>query len=119
MELAIHLKDINLYGYHGVHPLENQVGLEFTVNLSIYTKMSDNKLQLEDTIDYESVFHMLKKEFNITESLLENLAARIISKIENSYPLAQRVELMIMKNGAPIQNFQGKVGISIAHTIHQ
>lgn len=119
MELKIHLKDVRLYGFHGVHPLENKVGLEFVIDLSIDVKSSKQKLELSDTIDYETVFKLLKKEFSIPEALLENLANRIIEKIQFNYPLATAVNISIAKIGAPIQHFNGKVGISIHRTFHQ
>lgn len=119
MELKIHLKDVRLYGYHGVHPLENTVGLEFIIDLQIKMNKSQQILELKDTIDYESVYHLLCTEFTKTEALLENLANRIISKIHHEFPLATSIEISILKSGAPIRNFQGKVGISMSKTFHQ
>jgi dihydroneopterin aldolase len=119
MELKIHLKDIKLYGYHGVHPLENKVGLEFIIDLSIMIKRDQQKFQLTDTIDYESIFLLLKEEFTKTESLLENLGNRIIQRIHADFPSTQSIDLTIMKIGAPISNLQGKVGISISKTFYQ
>ncbi len=119
MELKIHLKDIRLYGYHGVHPLEKQVGIEFIIDINIIIHRNQATFLLTDTIDYESIFLLLKEEFIKTESLLENLANRIIHRIHTDFPSTQAVDISIMKVGAPITNFQGKVGISISKTFYQ
>ena len=108
--MQIVLKDIELFGFHGVHPLENKLGTTFKIDLLIETK-DKNIQQLSDTIDYEKVFLILKEEFSKTEQLLEVLADRIISKIISVFSDISMVEICIFKINPPISSFQGKVGI--------
>jgi 7,8-dihydroneopterin aldolase/epimerase/oxygenase len=107
------LQDIQLFGYHGVHPLEKVTGTQFTVNLIIGINTSSATLTLEDTIDYADVFNILKTEFSQTEDLLENLAVRILTKIFTNFTRALRAEIVILKNNAPISAFQGRVGVQL------
>ena len=108
--MQIILKDILLFGFHGVHPLENKVGTNFKIDLTIDVRDIVIK-NLEDTIDYEKVYLILKDEFNITEHLLEVLAERIIEKIFVTFKGLLQIELTIMKLNPPISSFEGTVGV--------
>jgi dihydroneopterin aldolase len=108
--MQIILKDILLFGYHGVHPLENEVGTNFKIDLLI--DMVDKKIvDLHDTIDYAEVFNILKKEFDVTEKLLEVLADRILNAIFSKFQHILQIEIQIMKVDPPIPSFQGMVGV--------
>lgn len=108
--MHIILKDIILHGYHGMHPLENEVGTNFNVEIIINTE--DVLIQsIHDTIDYEKIFLLLKEEFKKTEKLLELLAERIIQSIITNFDQIVQIEITIMKLNPPIASFQGNVGI--------
>lgn len=114
--MQIILKDIIIFGYHGVHPLENKVGTNFKVNLWI--DIEDKKIcQLEDTIDYAEVFELLKKEFYQTEKLLEVLAERIIDAVVLKFKHILHIEIEILKIDPPIPSFSGMVGIKKSKNI--
>ena len=63
--MQIILKDIVLFGYHGVHPLEKKVGTPFRINIQINLDASVSVQSLSDTLDYAQVFDTLKKEFQV------------------------------------------------------
>lgn len=108
--MQIILKDILLFGYHGVHPLENKVGTNFKIDLLI--DMFDKEIiNLHDTIDYAEVFKVLKQEFAVTEKLLEVLADRILNAIFSKFHHILQIEIQIMKVDPPIPSFQGMVGV--------
>ena len=109
--MKIFLKDIILYGYHGIHDLERKVGTEFSINLSMDIEIQTTTITLNDSIDYSVVFSLLKEEFSIPTQLLENLAIRISERIKSVYPLMNRIQVNIVKHNAPIEGFQGQVGI--------
>ena len=113
--MEIILKDIKIFGYHGVTELERISGTDFCINISIDIQSNENKpiTQLSDTIDYSDVFLLLKVEFAKPEQLLEVLANRIVSAILTKFKIAKTVELSIMKVNAPIAGLDGQVGIKI------
>jgi|688.fasta_scaffold136744_2 dihydroneopterin aldolase len=113
--MEIILKDIKLFGFHGVTELERISGTEFCINISISIESNENRAitQLSDTIDYSEVFLLLKDEFAKPELLLEVLANRIASAVVKKYIIAQTVELTIMKLNAPIAGLDGQVGIKL------
>jgi dihydroneopterin aldolase len=111
--MKILLKDIELYGFHGVHELEKKVGIAFKVDAIIEFNEKDYISDLTDTIDYEIVFSIIKSEFVIKESLLECLAIRIINSIKAKFPFISAISLSIIKKGAYIEGLNGNVGVEL------
>lgn len=115
--MQILLKDILLFAYHGVHPLENKIGTHFKVNLIIEIG-EDKVVELNDTIDYAEVFALLKQEFSKTEKLLEVLADRILDEMALKFKQILHIEIEILKLDPPIPSFQGAVGIKKSKKIN-
>lgn len=109
--MTILLENIELVGYHGVHPLEQKTGTRFILHVTIEASLPPKKIKLEETIDYAAVHALIREEFTITEQLLENLSLRIIQKIFTTFIQAQIVTLTILKKDAPISGFRGQVGV--------
>jgi dihydroneopterin aldolase len=109
--MKIILKDIELYGFHGVHEIERRVGVNFIVEIIMQINIQEKNLQLHDTIDYEEVFSILKTEFAIPTILLESLAIKIAEEIKSRFPQLSSISIKLMKVGAAIDGLQGKVGI--------
>jgi dihydroneopterin aldolase len=109
--MQILLKDVVLFGLHGVHPLEKKVGTTFKINIQIDLDPSISVQFLSDTLDYAEVFATLKKEFQVTEDLLEVLIERIIASIALLSSNIKTIDISIIKLNAPITGFQGEVGV--------
>jgi dihydroneopterin aldolase len=109
--MQILLKDVVLFGLHGVHPLEKKVGTLFRINIQIDLDPSVSVQSLSNTLDYAEVFATLKKEFQVTEDLLEVLIERIISSIALLSSQIKTIDISIVKINAPINGFQGEVGV--------
>jgi len=109
--MQILLKDVVLFGLHGVHPLEKKVGTLFRINIQIDLDPSVSVQSLSNTLDYAEVFATLKKEFQVTEDLLEVLIERIISSIALLSSNIKTIDISIIKINAPINGFQGEVGV--------
>ncbi|MEN9952405.1 MAG: dihydroneopterin aldolase [Bacteroidota bacterium] len=109
--MQILLKDVVLFGLHGVHPLEKKVGTLFKINIQIDLDPGISVQSLSDTLDYAQVFALLKKEFQVTEDLLEVLIERIISSIALLSSNIKIIDISIIKLNAPINGFQGEVGV--------
>ena len=114
--MKVFLKNILLYGYHGIHDLERKVGTEFSINLNMDIDIQTINITLDETIDYSVVFSLLKEEFLIATPLLENLVIRISERIKLVYPLMNKIQVNIIKHNAPIEGFQGEVGIEFEKT---
>lgn len=117
--MEILLKNIELFGLHGVNPLENRVGTGFIVNICIRLNTNKQVESLQDTIDYSVVYAILKSEFEKTEELLEVLAQRIIATISTRFPSLREIDIEILKTNPTIEGFSGMLGIRTKKTIDE
>ncbi len=111
--MNIILKDIKLFGYHGVHPLENKCGTDFIINIVVGIDNRQPIITLTNTIDYAAVFSLVKEVFSTTEQLLEVVADKLCMAIAESFPLAVEIEISILKSNPPIEGFMGQVGVHL------
>ena len=104
MKTSIKLNNMRFYAYHGVLPHENVVGNRFVVNIRIDADLSaacksDN---VDDTINYASVFYIVKTEMEIPSKLLENVAYRILRSVKAAFPQISAIEVRLAKTNPPI-----------------
>lgn len=103
MTTSIELKRMNFYAYHGVAPQETVVGNNFLVDLVITASLEQavNSDNLDDTINYASVYEVVKREMMIPSKLIEHAAGRILRALKESFPLITEVELKLSKLNPP------------------
>src|SRR4051812_14068316 len=112
-EMQIHLKGVKIFGYHGLHAGEDIIGGEFEVNLTtFYTPTQVPVTKMEDTLDYTVLLALVKKRMQRPAHLLETLATEIASEIIAKFSIVTAVEISISKLHAPIENFEGSVGVT-------
>lgn len=110
--MQILLKDILLYGYHGITPLENICGTQFKVDLVVSLKKGTTTTVLEETVDYVQLYTILKTEFKRTNALLEVLAESILSIIIDKFSAQiEEAEITIYKINAAVEGLQGQLGV--------
>lgn len=109
----IHLDSILLYAYHGCLPEEALVGSNYTVDVLMETDFTAAAItdDLNKTIDYCTVFNIVKEEMAIRANLLENVAYRIVNRLKKELNDLQKVTLTVTKLNPPMN---GNVkGVSI------
>ena len=112
--ITVELRNVIMHGRHGIYPEEKEVMNTFEVNLDV--SYEDHKAIFEkvaDTISYVSLHEIVRKEFQTPVFLLEKICQEIIVHIKKDFPQVKVVRMSIYKLQAPIQNFQGKVGVTI------
>lgn len=109
--MQIIVNDLNLFGYHGVHPLEKKVGTRFNMNITIDLAVNHCIQSIEDTLDYAKVYETVKREFIQVEDLLEVLLERIVSAIHQLSTHIIAIDITVEKLNAPITGFNGKIGV--------
>jgi dihydroneopterin aldolase len=111
--LSIHLHNIKIFAHHGIYEEEKILGNEFELNITI--KHSPQRLpvkHLADTVDYISVYELVKKRMAIPTSLLETVATEIAGEILVQFSLAEEVSVSIRKIYPPVSGLNGSVGVS-------
>jgi 7,8-dihydroneopterin aldolase/epimerase/oxygenase len=108
------IKNLNLYGYHGVRDSEKANGQNFRFNIEIFLNKDDllNSDDLQDTLNYSEAIKIIKEingnqRFNLLETLSQKIAMRIIKM----HPAADKVSVKIEKTSPPINEDIESVGV--------
>ena len=112
------LEGMEFFAYHGVYQEERETGQNFSVDLEIladYSKACHSD-KLEDAIDYVQVYELVKAEMAIPSSLLENVAQRIIDRIQKDFDQIEGIKVKITKLHPPISGKLKGIGIELAYS---
>lgn len=108
------IKNLNLFGYHGIKESEKKDGQNFRFNIEISLN-KDIFLEndsLEDTLNYSEVIKIIK-DINSKQrfNLLETLSGTIADRIMEMSTLVKKVSVKIEKTAPPIKENLGSVGV--------
>ncbi len=109
---TIHLRNIILYGKHGVYKEEQLIDAPFELNIDCSLLPSSTVTELEHTINYELVFNIVKEIFATPHQLLEVLAKNITTAIKKEFATVWTVKINIYKLNPPIEGIHGQVGVT-------
>ena len=112
----IELRGLTVRGNHGVFDFEKREGQDFVIDVTLHTSVSRAAAtdDIADTVHYgelaEDVAHIVEDN---TFDLIETLAARIA---EHCLDLAEHVEIVVHKPGAPIQRSFNDVSVTVVRS---
>lgn len=113
--LKISLQQLIFHGYHGLYKEEKSTGNEFEVNLNVYfAESSDRITSLQETINYGTLYDLVKARMEIPEPLLETIAMDIAQKVKERYPFITEINVSVSKLILPLLNFQGKTSVEFS-----
>ena len=100
----IQVNNIKLYGYHGCLEEEAKIGSEYRVDVSIKAdlKKSATTDELEHTVDYVHLNHIVKEEMAIRSKLLEEVAQRILNRFFKELRMIKKATVSVSKINPPI-----------------
>ena len=100
----ISIEEMEFYAYHGCFKEEQIIGTRFLVDLHLETKTeaAENSDDLADTVNYQEVYLLVKKEMEIKAKLLEHVGRRILDSIKDSFPTVTAASLKISKMNPPL-----------------
>ena len=111
----IRLKNIVVYGFHGVHPEEKSLGQRFEIDLEYRLKNPTDPWKDEErsTISYVNAHNIIskvcaEKSFN----LIETLGNRIIEEMRENYSV-DIIVVRIRKPSVPIQGILDYVEVEV------
>lgn len=118
----IHIKNLEVFGNHGVFPEENKLGQKFLVNAVLYTSTREagKTDDLTKSIHYGEVSHfitkyMMEHTFQLIESVAEQLAEALLLQFEH----LKWIDLEIQKPWAPIGLPLESVSVEISRGWHE
>ena len=100
----ISIEKMEFYAYHGCFEEERKIGTWFSVDMSMEVdtskaEMSDN---LDDTVNYQAVYQVVKREMMVPSKLLEHVARRILTAVQKEFPAVSYAWIKIKKMNPPL-----------------
>jgi len=108
------IKDLNLFGYHGVKESEKKDGQNFRFNIEILINKGSflNDDSIENTVNYSEVIRLVKKINSSNKfNLLETFSQMVAEDIMKMSPLVEKVTVKIEKTSPPIKENLESVGV--------
>ena len=99
------IKDLEIYGHHGVLKEENVLGQKFLVSMSLGLSLRQAGVSddIHDSIDYAQVSHLVKEEMEkTTYQLIEALAEHLCEAVLMTFPEVETITMELKKPWAPI-----------------
>ncbi len=105
----IQIEGMEFYAYHGHFEEERIVGNDFIIDLTIETNLEPAACsdQIEDAVNYQEIYNIVKEEMKVKSALLENIADRIINAIYIEF--ADQVEFAKVKVSKMNPPLNGKI----------
>ncbi len=112
----ISLNNMKFFAYHGCFAEEATIGTHFTVDLSmeVNTTKPQKSDDLFDTVDYQSVYLMVKEEMESRSNLLEHVSERILRRLKKEFPLVEEASITLHKMNPPLgKSIVGSVSVTL------
>lgn len=118
----IKIKNLEVFGHHGVYQEENVLGQKFLVDavLGMSTRKAGQSDELEDSVSYGDVSRLIRDEMTRqNDKLLERVAERLAEAILLQFSLVDRVKITVKKPWAPIRMHVDYTAVSIERSWHK
>jgi dihydroneopterin aldolase len=111
----IRIENMEFYAYHGHFKEEQIVGNKFLVNLQIETDMAKpaGSDDLQDAVNYQKAYILVKEEMQEKSHLLENIGKRILDRIFSEMGGIEKMEVKVSKMNPPVGGKMDCVSITM------
>jgi len=109
------LENMEFHAYHGCLEHEKALGNTFIVSLhmEIDTSQAGITDELCDTLNYQLVYDVVKREMEIPSKLIEHIGQRIVENVSSSFPQIAALTLKLSKLNPPLGGKVNAVSIEI------
>jgi dihydroneopterin aldolase len=100
----ISIEGMEFHSYHGCFKEERVIGTRFIVDLwfEADTSVAEKSDNLNDTIDYQAVYQLVKGQMEEASHLLEHVGRRILDVFHAKYPQVIRSKVKVSKLNPPL-----------------
>ena len=110
--MTILLNDLRFFSFHGLYPEEKITGNEFRVDAEVSYKPDKGTITgISDTINYASIYELVKKQMDIPTGLMETLAMDIANSIHHHFKQITAISIQVRKMHPPMASFEGNAGV--------
>ena len=108
---TINLHNLAFHAFHGVYEEERILGNDFEVNVSVTFEAEEPVTSLHDTINYVSIYNIIKQRMALPLPLLETLTQQMTAEIYNFDNRIKTISVSVEKKNPPISNMEGSVSV--------
>ncbi len=112
----IHINNLDIFAYHGVHEEEKINGQHFILDITVYLDLSlpCKTDDVNDTVSYSDIIRKATEAFTAEKyNLIEKAAEMVAGAVLDSFPLVSECEIHLRKPDAPINADFGFVAVEI------
>lgn len=111
----ISIEGMEFFAYHGCFKEEQIIGTKFIVDLYITTDTSEAETtdDLTKTINYQSVYSLVKKQMQLKSKLLEHVGRRILDAVKLEYPFILDAKIKVSKLNPPLGGKMSNVSLTL------
>ncbi len=111
----ISIEGMEFFAYHGCFAEEQIIGTKFRVDLYIEADTTEAEAtdDLSKTINYQTVFQLVKKEMKQKSKLLEHVGRRILDSLKENFPEVEDATVKISKLNPPLGGKMENVSLTI------
>ena len=104
------IEDIRLHAYHGCMEEEARAGGEYRVDVKAVADLNAcaDADDLSETVDYVTVYELVRSEMEIRSKLIETVAKRIAERLKQAYPFVPEWEVSVTKFNPPVEGNLGQ-----------
>lgn len=110
------VEGIKVYAYHGCLEEEGKIGTNYIVDVTMETDFTEAAKtdDLNKTIDYVTVYNIVKEQMAIRSKLIEHVGQRIINELKKTLKGLNKVEVKVTKLNPPMNGNVERVSIIIS-----
>ncbi|MHB9055569.1 MAG: dihydroneopterin aldolase [Paludibacteraceae bacterium] len=111
----ITLKDMKFHAYHGCLDFEKENGNTFlvSVKMELDTYMAGITDNIDDTLNYQEVYDVVKYEMAIPSNLIEHIGQRILDALIKQFPEIKSLKIQLVKLNPPLGGKVENVSIEL------
>ncbi len=112
----ITLSTMEFHAYHGCLEHEQKLGNTFIVSLSMEldTSVAGQTDELDQTLNYQLVYDVVKTQMEIPSKLIEHVGQRILDSVFNEFKQIQALEVKLSKMNPPLGGKVDRVTIELS-----
>ena len=115
--LIVELKNVRLFGHHGVTKEERANGGMYEINLEVkFKEVKEVISDVFDTVDYAELFRIVKERMKQPSELMETVAMEISRNIKERYFQVKEIHVQVVKLNPPIEGFEGQAAVNCIRT---
>jgi dihydroneopterin aldolase len=111
----ISIEGMEFFAHHGCMKEEQIIGTRFMVDFHCETDTHEAQRtdDLSKTVNYQTVYGLIKGEMGVKSKLLEHVANRILHRICGHFPQIRKATVKVCKLNPPVGGKTEKVCITL------